>query len=65
MAENVLTPERIGELASLAYKLAGYEVLRMGDGTHAVSKCGPKTIDLMNKFQALLVNEISGEAPPA
>lgn len=62
---STLTAERVNKLAHLAYKLCGYEVIKFGKGRpDGIVKCSAKTIDLMNTFQTLLVNEIDGTPNP-
>lgn len=53
---TTLSPERIQELAKLAFKLSGYEMLKSADGQVAV-RCSPRTAQLMVTFQQLLASE--------
>jgi len=59
---NPIDPVRISELAAKAYRELGYRTVTFGDGSIGVLNCPPKTIRLMNTFQALLMDEV--DPPP-
>lgn len=58
-----LTPERVSEIAHEAYRRMGYETFRFGDGSIGVLKCPTKTVELMNLFQMLLIEEVDPSEP--
>ncbi len=59
---KTITPARISQIALGAYKACGYRTVSFPDGSVGVLKCAPKTILLMNTFQALLMDEV--DPPP-
>jgi hypothetical protein len=60
-----LTPQRVSELMTQAYKAMGYEVVRFGDGSKGVLKCPAKTVALMTKFGDLICDELEKKPPQA
>lgn len=60
-----MTPEQLSELASRAYRDLGYRVVTFRDGSKGVLKCPAKTINLMNRIQALILEALEGEAESA
>jgi hypothetical protein len=57
-----ISPVRISELAAQAYRALGYQMVTFADGSVGVLRCPRKTIELMNTFQALLMDEV--DPPP-
>lgn len=55
---STLTPERVAELMTQAYKTMGYEVFRFRDGSKGVLRCPAKTVALMTKFGDLICGEL-------
>ena len=56
-----MTAEQINKLAAQAYRDLGYEVFTFRDGSQGVTRCPPKTIRLMNRFQELLYDVLEAE----
>lgn len=60
-----MKPERVNALATEAYRLCGYKTIRFRDGSLGILRCPAKTIQLMQAFQDLLLNELeAGSAAP-
>lgn len=62
-----LTVQRISDLADKAYRRAGYELITWNDGSTGVLRAPSKLIDVMNWFQAYLIEELglgTVEEPP-
>lgn len=55
-----LTAEKASQLALEAYKRCDYQIVDFGHGRQGVLRCPKRTIELMNTYQALLMNAIEG-----
>ena len=53
-----LDPRRIEEIAELAFRMNGYEVVRRPDGLLEHPGCSTEALDLMYAFMALLMDEV-------
>ena len=56
-----MTAEQIHVFAMRAYRDLGYGVVTFRDGSTGVLRCPTKTINLMNRFQELLIDALEAE----
>ena len=57
-----MTPERVSELMTAAYRAMGYRVFMFPDGSKGVLKCSGNAVVLMTKFAELICDELEKEA---
>jgi hypothetical protein len=56
-----VTPERVSELMTTAYRSLGYQVVCFNDGSKGVLHCPAKTVALMTKLGELICDELVKE----
>ncbi len=56
-----MTPARVSELMTTAYRAMGYSVFTFSDGSKGVLKCPAKTVALVTKLGELICAELVKE----